>query len=670
MGQGGAIVGTFRILADDEPQQPAQRIPRGKFAILADDAPKSKTLDDIVIGGARDMIVGGARGLKDTIDTGAEWLASGFDKITGADKPTLSSLVTGEPQGEAARVRAMNKAGDADFETQYGASTPAKVGRIGGQVLATLPVGGILAAPVKALANAGVASRVLAPVADAISTAGMRAQGTTGAANLAARTAGGAVTGGASAGLVDPNSAGVGAAIGGAAPGAFKALAVPAGWAGDAAAGLVAPFFKSGQEKIAGGVLRQFATDPDAATAAMRSAREVIPGSKPTAIMAAGDEGLSGLGRTMQNSSPEYASNLSARQTAQNAARTKALEDIAGNVGKLDVAREARDKATGAIREAVLERAGNIEAGPIARKVERMLADPNNAGQTAQQALRNVRAQLATMTGEDGAVHARALYEMRKDINLAMEGKLQGEAANLKFAKGQLQTVKTLIDDAIEQASMRAKPTGTALTAPGANIALPGGARRPVETWGDYLKTYTEMSKPINQMETLSDVLKRIQGGTTDKEGNAVLSAAKLNNILKNEGAKLSKVLKPDQFDLLRSLAADLNASQLASSSGKAVGSNTVQNLAQGEILQRALGATMGKSTPATAIIGRLLQIPYGTANAQIQSRVAQALLDPAEATRLLARKAAAQSPALDALLRGSGAAAARTAPILGTDAR
>ena len=65
-----------------------------------------------------------ARGAKDVIDTGAQLLASGFDKIAGTK--------------EGDRVQAMNKAGTAEFDKDYGGSTAASVGRVGGQVLANV----------------------------------------------------------------------------------------------------------------------------------------------------------------------------------------------------------------------------------------------------------------------------------------------------------------------------------------------------------------------------------------------------------------------------------------------------------------------------------------------------------------------------------------------------
>lgn len=154
------------------------------------------------------------RGVKDVLDTGAELLARGYDKITGADEPNLSSLVTRQPQGEYARVKAMNDAGKREFSDLTSDSYVAPFGRIVGNAVATAPVGGALAAPLR-----GVAPRL----ANAMASGGFR----TGAApvgfaaragDMGVRMAGGGITGGAAAGLIDPDSAGVGAGVGMALP--------------------------------------------------------------------------------------------------------------------------------------------------------------------------------------------------------------------------------------------------------------------------------------------------------------------------------------------------------------------------------------------------------------------------------------------------------------------
>jgi len=138
------------------------------------------------------------RGVKDVIDTGAEYVS----RLGGAD--------------EAARVKAENEAGKDDFaraQKAVGAGV-SDIARIGGQVLGTAPIVSALGAG----ATAAGANRL----GSAISSFG----GTTSAAgnplaNLAIRSAGGGIAGGTSTAMVDPESAGTSALIGAATPGAL-----------------------------------------------------------------------------------------------------------------------------------------------------------------------------------------------------------------------------------------------------------------------------------------------------------------------------------------------------------------------------------------------------------------------------------------------------------------
>ncbi len=161
----------------------------------------------------------------------------------------------------------------------------------------------------------------------------------------------------------------------------------------------------------------------------------------------------------------------------------------------------------------------------------------------------------------------------------------------------------------------------------GANIERAGlagayGSTSPRPTWQGYLDEYTQRSIPINQMEKLDEVMRAISTGTVDQTGNAVLSAAKLNNLLRNRAKDLQQVLAPEQLELLRKISADLNAQQLASNAGRAVGSNTVQNLAQSNVLSSVLGNKLASSGPAQSVLARILQLPYGTSNKMIQEKL------------------------------------------------
>jgi hypothetical protein len=124
----------------------------------------------------------------------------------------------------------------------------------------------------------------------------------------------------------------------------------------------------------------------------------------------------------------------------------------------------------------------------------------------------------------------------------------------------------------------------------------------------------------------------------------------------------LAKVLSPDQLQLLRNLSADLNASQLAESAGRMVGSSTFQNLAQNNLMTQALGNRLGGSTPVQATLGRLLQLPYGLANQGIQEKLGQALLNPRQAAEMLADPKNAR---IVEMLRQLSGPAARAVPVI-----
>jgi hypothetical protein len=90
-----------------------------------------------------------------------------------------------------------------------------KGGKLGTEIMGTAGMGGALAKGAAMLPGAAK----IAPLIESIGSGGFRAGGMTGIPALATRVAGGGITGGASAGLVNPEDAGSGAMIGGAVPG-------------------------------------------------------------------------------------------------------------------------------------------------------------------------------------------------------------------------------------------------------------------------------------------------------------------------------------------------------------------------------------------------------------------------------------------------------------------
>jgi len=157
--------------------------------------------------------------------------------INSASRPVVpdgpNPLINRDTQAPAVNLRnAERQAGLAAYDKEAPTSIPYQVGDLTAQIAGTAGVGGALAAPLKAVAPAIPAvAGGLTRFANALQSGGMTVgQGGAPAANMLARVAGGAISGGASAGLVNPEDAKLGAMIGGGLPVATKV----AGSAGNA----------------------------------------------------------------------------------------------------------------------------------------------------------------------------------------------------------------------------------------------------------------------------------------------------------------------------------------------------------------------------------------------------------------------------------------------------
>jgi hypothetical protein len=146
--------------------------------------------------------------------------------------------------------------------------TATSAGKFTGEVAATLPVGGVIAAPIKAASKVAPA---LKPIATAVESSGFQTGLKPGVANALTRAGGGAITGAAASGLIDPDSMPVGAVIGAAMPtlgsATVNALVRSGGWVYDAMTGQLS--------KIAAGKLYRRAAGEN--VGAIRAANAAAP---------------------------------------------------------------------------------------------------------------------------------------------------------------------------------------------------------------------------------------------------------------------------------------------------------------------------------------------------------------------------------------------------------
>lgn len=297
------------------------------------------------------------------------------------------------------------------------------VGEMAGNVIATLPVGGILAKGAAAIP--GVA-RVAPGLVEAIGTSGMKAgtaaPGVAGAVgNALTRAAGGAITGGVSAGLVDPNQATTGAVVGAAMP----TVAKLAGMAGNAIGNLV----------------RGPAQTPEMAAAvqAARDAGYVIPPTQANPTLAnRALEGFSGKLTTAQN-----ASAANAATTNRLAAETIGLPgDTVLSPGVLNSVRSNAGQAYDALNSA-----GTITPGPAySQALDKITAQAKTAAAGFPNAAPNpLIAKIETLRSPqfDASAAVAQTRELRQAADAAAASGDKGLAGSLR--KG-----SDAIEDAIE----------------------------------------------------------------------------------------------------------------------------------------------------------------------------------------------------------------------------
>lgn len=476
----------------------------------------------------------------------------------------------------------------------------------GGKVLTTALITRGLGSGLQAL---GGATKVapLVKFGEAIKTGGFSGGG------LPTRVAGGATFGATASALEGGNPV-----IGGLAGAAF-----PLTGAGIKAASNLTSRLFGDPTKRAANILYGAADDPVLAAKNMLANRSPVPNEPITAGEASGDLGLMALQNKMRVKSPTVRENIDRMDYERRASREKYASSEAGTPKDIADMKDARDKDTGYLREQALSRAGELDSAPIISQIDALIANPDNAGKLSQAALNQAKEQIMGAS-KNGKINSRAAYAIRKDINDVISGKLSGDAGNMRYASGQLSSVKNILDDAIEGS---------------------GGSG-----WKKYLSEYADQSKPISQKEAMQEAYNRIKAGAPDLQGNEILSGPKLGNLLKDREFRMR--LSPQQLQVLENIKASLNTQSKAAGVGiSGAGSNTIDKLSSLNALENE----------ATGMASTRLPIPFvrSAINEQVRrqgaktlAQLEQALPDPQETLRLLekARKDRLPRPVIQML--------------------
>lgn len=531
--------------------------------------------------------------------------------------------------------------------SELGADTDSgmyKVGKLAGEIAGTAGAGPVLAGGAKA---AGAS----APIVAALQSGGLNVAGRTGVGGLLTRAGAGAAVGGASAGLVNPEDAGTGAIVGGALPVLAKGGASLSRATTRGAKSLVEPLYEAGRQKIVGRSLREFAGDSvDDAIRNLQSAKELVPGSLPTVGEAAGVPSLAALQRASVNVSPEAANAIDGRMIANNQARVDLLEQLSGSKGAREAAEAARDEAAAAAYGS----AKTLDAERRALANQMAQAEKEKAAEEAAKwvgfgSLAN--APKPVKAAENVLKPSAELLELAKRPTMQQ---IIASAKRLAADKGEkignplesidgLHYIKLAVDDALSGTPTNALARNQKAAVMDIKDRLIAEMDKVSPAYGEARKAFTEASRPINQMDIAEELKLAIS------PLNGKLRAAQYASKLKDEtaaratgfkGATLANTLEPEQLGMLNAIRDDLARADFAANAGRAPGTNTIQNLAYSNMLNRVGVPNFLREMPGGQVVGGLLgragDAIYGKANKEVASLLADAMLTPQEAARLM----------------------------------
>jgi hypothetical protein len=382
-----------------------------------------------------------------------------------------------------------------------------------------------------------------------------------------------------------------------------RALAAPSA--------IVKPFTREGREVMVGNVLRSVATDPDRAIANLQQAQSTVPGLRVTTAAGARDPGLAAAETPIRalDQSGAFPSVLSANQQAL----MDSFRRLSGRPGSIEGAEAKRSSITAPMRESAFANAQPVSVEPIAAAIQGITSNPATQRQTVDQAMSYVTDLLARRVDpETGTINPMALYSVRKDITDAMAGKLSGDLANLRLARGQLADLLPVIDSTIE-------------------AGAPGYQR--------YMQQFAKSSSAIDQMRLLQGIESRVTTGQPNlMTGEPVLAASALRRQLAAKSEEIGAQLSPAAQRRIDNIINEINRGQAATAPGvKAPGSNTFQNMSMGNLIGRVFSESLADNTTLRTMT-RPLDFLYKLPDQQIQQLLVEAMLDPQLAAQMMSK--------------------------------
>jgi hypothetical protein len=406
---------------------------------------------------------------------------------------------------------------------------------------------------------------------------------------------------------------------------------------------MVEPLQESGRTAIVGRTLNNAAGD-EARQAATRLAQAapLIPGSAPTAAQVAENGGIAALERAAAAANP---SEFSARSMEQAAARSGALRQIAGDAPRMEAAKASRQSVTQPMFEQATK--ANYTVDP---RLESLLQRP-----AVQKAMERAK----TLAENEGRTFAFDVSPSAPWSGLGIPKNTRRQIT------GQgLQDLKMAMDEMLtDPASGFAGKAGDAVK------SLRGQLLNWMEDANPVFKTarttYADMSKPVNQMQIGQELLTKLEPALADHGALAKETAAKYALALRNadqtaraatkfKGAGMADVMEPGQMKTFNAIAQDLARKSNAQDLGRGVGSDTFQKAVMSNIAERSGAPGVVSGLLGLPGVSKMAKFAYAGPQEEIQSKIAQALLDPKFAATLMQQHPALPTaPSTSNMLKG-----------------
>jgi len=398
---------------------------------------------------------------------------------------------------------------------------------------------------------------------------------------------------------------------------------------------IVEPLTEAGKQRVVSRTL-QSAVGSEAPNVSqrLRMAQELIAGSKPTAAEVAESGGISALQRAAMQANPEA---YTLRNLEQQSARSQALRGIAKDAPSIAEAEKVRKQATKPLFDTFDNT--SIQVDKDLQGILNRL--PGGVLSKAKDLARQEGTAFTVTAGERGAGHPLMPQEAKEAITT-----INGNA---------LGNIDKALKDAINGIGENALGPNEKRIAMQTRAELLLHLEKNIPEYKQAMSEFSRLSQPINQMQVGQNLIEKISPALSDFGALGKETAAKYAQALRNSlqtvkeatgfEQPIEKLMTPKQMETLTNVGKDLARRSNMQELGRGVGSNTFQNMAMDNLISQSANPKMTGLTLKT-LDAILNKIPVANAlspsnlmkgeNQALQQKLAEALLNPQEAARLM----------------------------------